>query len=243
MRRFLEKNSTKILTVLGATGVVVTSVLAVRATPKAIALLEDKKRELDVDKLKSIDIIKTVWKPYIPAIISGCSTIICIFGIEYLSSKRQASLMSAYALLDNAYKEYQNGVKETYGDDADINVKHEIVRTKYNEYTREYEDLLLFFDFNSMRYFEATMDEVMRAECMFLESLHNKKYAFLNEYYDYLGIPYTSYGYQVGWFDVENNDPYNCRELEFEYEKILIKDDIECYIITTSTPPAYDFII
>ena len=242
MKIFLRKHSSTILTFAGAAGVIGTAALSIKATPKALMLIKDAE-DAKGDKLTYIEVVKVAWKPYIPAALMGFSTIACIFGANYLNARNQASLLSAYGLLDQTYKEYQNKVKETYGEESDNNIKHEIVKTKYNEYTKQYEDLLLFFDFNSMRHFEATMDEVMRAECMFLESLHNKKYAFLNEYYDYLGIPYTDYGYQLGWFDVENNDPYNCRELEFEYEKIVMKDGTECYIITTSTPPAYDFIM
>ena len=193
---FLRKNSSNILSVVAATGVVATTVLSVKATPKALILINNKKKELNVDKLTPIETVKAAWKPYIPAAISGFGTLCCIFGINYLSIRNQASLMSAYALLDQTYKEYQNKVKDLYGDEANINVKHEIAKTKYNPFTRQHEELLLFFDFNSMQYFEATMDEVMRAECKFLEGFHYRGYACIKEYYDILKIPQPEWGYQ-----------------------------------------------
>ena len=44
-QRFLSKNSATILTCVGAAGVIATTVTAVKATPKAIKLLEKAKEE------------------------------------------------------------------------------------------------------------------------------------------------------------------------------------------------------
>ena len=73
--------------------------------------------------------------------------------------------------------------------------------------------------------------------------LNYRGYASLNEYYDLLGLPHIDFGYQLSWFAVENNDPYDCHELEFNYEKVMLKGDIECVIITTNMPPADDFVM
>lgn len=241
---FLKRYSSTILTVVGATGVVVTSALSVKATPKALELLEEAKQKKGED-LTVIETIEVAWKPYIPAIISGCSTIACIFGANILNTRNQASLMSAYALLDNAYKEYRNKVNDIYGEESKTNVTQEIIKSKFNDDNdMELDDSkLLFFDYQSMQFFQSTMEEVMHAENEFLETFHERGYACLNEYYDMLHIPHADYGYQLGWFDIENNDPYNCHELEFEYEKVLINDDLECWIISTNIPPALDYVI
>ena len=45
MNRFLKRNASTILTCVGAVGVVATSVMAVKATPKALILLEKAKGE------------------------------------------------------------------------------------------------------------------------------------------------------------------------------------------------------
>ena len=44
---FLKRNSSSILTGIGAAGVVVTSIMAVKATPKAIRILEKEKKEIE----------------------------------------------------------------------------------------------------------------------------------------------------------------------------------------------------
>lgn len=240
LQYFLKKNSQFILTCVGAIGVVATSVLAVQATPKALTLIEDAKKEKK-DSLTKIEMIQVAWKPYIPAIISGASTIICIFGANYLNTKAQASLISAYALLDNSYKEYKNKVIKHSGKNFDKNIQFEIMEDHIEDYELK-DNEAIFFDFNSLRSFVSTMDKVLEAENRFLESFKAKGYGCLNEYYDYLGIPFVDYGFDLGWFDIENNDPYNCHELEFIYEKFDCKGH-ECWVISTNNPPALDYIL
>lgn len=239
---FIKRHSSTILTVAGATGVVATTVLSVKATPKALALLEEAKKEKG-EKLTAIETVKVAWKPYIPAALVGCSTIACIFGANILNTKNQASLMSAYALLDSTFKEYRDKVNEMHGEESDTNITHEIIKSKFDDSMEINKDKMLFFDYQSMRYFETNMEKVAQAEHDFLEIFHDRGYACLNEYYDLLGIPRVEYGYQLGWFDFENNDPYNCRELEFEYEEVMINDELKCWIITTNMPASYDYIL
>lgn len=239
---FLKKHSSKILTVMGAAGVVGTAVLSVKATPKALLLIEEAKKEKG-DELTVVETVKVAWKPYVPAAITGFSTMACIFGANYLNTKNQASLMSAYMLLDNSYKEYRNKVNELYGEEADMNIQHEVVKSKIDDEIEVEDGKLLFFDHHSMYAFESTMEHVLEAETAFLEILNHRGYACLNEYYDLLGIPYVEDGFQLGWFAIENNDPYNCSELEFKYEEITIKDGAKCWIISTNMSPALDYII
>lgn len=239
---FLKKHSSTILTVAGAAGVVGTSVLAVKATPKALLLLNEAKEEKG-EELTPVEVIKVAWKPYIPAAIVGTSTIICIFGINHLSTKNQASLMSAYALLDNSYKEYRNKVNELYGEEADKNVKGEIMKSEFEEDVEPDDGKEWFFDFQSVRFFQSTMDEVLRAESQFQELLRERGYACLNEYYDILGIPPIEEGTQLGWFDSENIDPYDCEELEFVYTKTTRDDGLTCWVIDTNMTPTVDYIL
>ena len=239
---FLKKHSSTILTVVGAVGVVGTAVLSVKATPKALVLLEEAEKEKG-EKLTPLEVVKTAWKPYIPAAIAGASTIACIFGANILNTKNQASLMSAYALLDNSYKEYRNKVKEIYDEEADVKVLGEIANSKFDENMKLDDNKLLFFDCQSLQFFEATMDHVMQAECAFKELLHTRGYACMNEYYELLGINSIPEGDQLGWYDTENIDPYGSEELEFNYEEVTMKNGLKCWIIDVNNTPTVDYIL
>lgn len=238
-RLFLRKHSSTILTVVGAAGVVTTSILAVRATPKALELLVEAEQEKG-GELTPVETVKAAWKPYIPAVISGFSTIACIFGANYLSVRNQASLMSAYALLDNTYREYREKTKELYPEE-NTNIEHEIIKSKFDKDMALDNEKELFFDFHSMRYFNATMDEVENAANMLNQKLAMDGYACLNDFYEILGIKSTPYGYQLGWSLMYNDELYGKPELEFNYDKIMLEDGLECTTIEINYPPSIQY--
>ena len=153
--------SPTILTCVGAIGVIGTAVMAVKATPKAVELLEQATEEKgeDLTKLEIVDVAGPV---YIPSIIMGTATIACIFGANILNKKSQAALMSAYALLDNSYKEYMKKSEELYGQEAGAHIKEELAKENYEEGIVVPREEELFFDFKTLQYFHATMDEVVQ---------------------------------------------------------------------------------
>lgn len=122
---FVKKNGATILTCVGAAGVVGTSVLTFNATTKANKLLEEAKKEQNTD-LTLMDKVKITLPTYIPPILAGTATIACIIGANIMNKKYQASLMSAYMLLDQSYKEYRNKVTEVYGEEAEQIIEESI---------------------------------------------------------------------------------------------------------------------
>ena len=241
LKRFLNRNSSTILTCLGGAGVVVTSVLAVKATPKALKLLETAK-EKKGDKLTSFEIIRTVGQIYIPAVLMGASTIACIFGANILSKHNQAALMSAYALLDNSYKEYKKKVIELYGEEADLEIKTSIAKDKYEETDIEVkDDKKLFYDFYSGRYFESTDEIVRKAEYDLNRELSIMGYASLNDFYDLLKIKKIDGGDDLGWSDAKNFEYYCQSWIDFAHEKVVMDDGLECCIIHIQSEPTFGY--
>ena len=86
----LRRSSPTILTVLGIAGVVGTTVMAIKATPKAMKLIKAKKDELNTDKLTPTELVQTTWKCYIPSALIGAGTIVCIIGIGVMDKRNQA---------------------------------------------------------------------------------------------------------------------------------------------------------
>lgn len=159
-----------LLTCIGAIGVVATSIMAVKATPKATKLLEASEKEKG-DKLTKMEVVKIAGPAYIPSVIVGLSTIACIFGANILTRNSQASMASAYALLDRSYKEYRNKVNALYGEEADERVVAEVANDHYDEYDEsvideESDDVKLFFDYNTLKMFRAPMNKVINKTIM-----------------------------------------------------------------------------
>lgn len=154
----LAKNSPTILTGLGVAGLITTTVMAVKATPKALSIIDDEvykryKKETDGNKsfgewlgtengydisarLKVIpvrDIIKHTWKCYIPAAIMGGLTVGCIISANSVNLRRNAALASAYSLSEVALKEYKAKVAETIGKTKEQKIKDDIAKDKIDK--------------------------------------------------------------------------------------------------------------
>lgn len=240
-KMFVKRNSSTILTCIGGIGVIATAVMAVKATPKALACLEEAKQEKGED-LTKFEKVQAAGLVYVPTVLVGASTIACIFGANALNKKQQAALMSAYALLDNSYKDYKKKVGELYGEDADSRVQEEIVKDKYEESDHEVSDnKQLFYDDYSGRYFESTMEDVLRAELEINKLLCVCGGAYLNEFYDALGIPPVDYGEHMGWSTFMMLETCWDAWLAFDHSKVTMDDGLECYIITMGYEPEFGF--
>ena len=159
-----------------------------------------------------------------------------------LNKRGQASLMSAYALADSAYKDYRGKVNEIFGEEAGAQVRAGIAKDKYEEQHIEPQgDNLLYYDFYSGRYFEATPATVQRAEYEVNRTLMLDDGVYLNEWYDLVGLELLEYGYDFGWSACANSDMYWQTWIDFHHEKTVMEDGLECIIISFAQEPYPDF--
>ena len=239
---FLKKNASTILTCVGAAGVVATGVMAAKATPKALQLLEEAEKGKG-EELTKVEKVKVAAPAYIPAVLVGASTIACVFGANILNKRQQAALMSAYALLDNSYKDYKKKVAELYGEEADKEVRAEIAKDKYTDEEIELKDdgKQLYYDDYSGRYFEATAETLLRAENFVNRTLADTAGVFLNEYFEAVGLDRTDYGDYMGWSSCEMYDMTWSSWLEFYHEKVIMDDGLEVTIVKFGMEPTFDF--
>lgn len=238
---FLSRNASTILTCIGGIGVVATTVLAVKATPKAVELLQQAEEEKN-EPLTTIEKFKVAGPVYIPTIVTGVSTLACIFGANALNKRHQASLMSAYALLDRSFKDYKNKVTELYGKEAGAQVNQSIAKDKYEDCDIEVEDnKQLFYDMYSQRYFESTMEDVLKAEYNLNRELSFSCVATVNQFYEFLDIPPIEGGDVLGWSSDSNFEAYWQTWIDFYHEKTVMDDGLECYIITMFCEPSMSY--
>lgn len=232
---FIKRNTSTILTVVGGAGVVTTTVLAVKATPKALALIENAKKEKEKE-LTKFEIIQVAAPVYIPTVISGVATLACIFGANILNKRQQAGMISAYALLDNSYKEYKAKVEDLYGEDANDNITQEIMKDKYEEPNLE-GDQILFYDTFSGRYFNSTLVKVALAEYNLNRNIHTRGWYELNEFYEELGIDDANVYNALGWSEGYNYECYWQAWVDFNHNRVTMDDGTECVVISMLQEP------
>ena len=248
IQAFIKRNAPTILTSLGAAGVVVTTMLAVKATPKALSLLEESEEEKG-EELTRWEQVKIAGPSYIPSVISGVATIACIFGANIISKNQQAVLLSAYALLDNSYKEYKNKVDELYGEEAGRNVRGEIAKDKYTGDVNSLEDdKELFYDFYSGEYFTSTKEAVMFAQYETNRSLFVNYAVGLNEYRSLLGLKEKPEYEMLGWACGQMEEMYRHPWIEFDHEEVTLDEGaeygegLECTILYMPLEPFMNYL-
>lgn len=123
---YLKRNIPTILSVLSAVGLVATTVSAIKV---ALEIEENKKKaeEEKGEKLTKLEVAQITIPKMLPTMLLGTTTLVCIFGANTLNRRHQASLASAYGLLDQSYKKYQNKLIELHGTDIHDEVVDAIV--------------------------------------------------------------------------------------------------------------------
>lgn len=239
MNKFTKALPT-VLSIVSVVGLAATVVTAVKATPKAVKIIEKREAEKD-DILTVRETVKATWKCYIPAAVIGMGTAVCIFGANALNRKAQASLASAYALVSNAYGKYKGKVVELYGKGAHDKIMSSIAAEKSNAMPitagsfiknscldfDEKEEEMLFYDTFSDRYFTSTMSKVLQAEYHL-----NRNYVLaggveINQFYDFLGISRVEGGDEVGWNCFDGDIQW----IDFDHKKTTTDDGLEVHII------------
>ncbi len=252
--RWLQRASPTILSIAAAAGVVVTTVLAVRSTPKALLKINESKNkahhEDDKQTFPKVEAARACWKCYIPCLITGSMTILCIFAANVLSKRRQASLIAAYEVLEKGFKRYKIAAKEVFGEDSDNKINAQVAKDTYITsrgliYSDLYdpskckEDLRLFYNTITNSYFQATMSSVLNAEYHINRNLNLRGIATVLEFCDFLGIDISDTEFcqdDIGW---EYDDGCFCDGLwlDFINDFTTLDDGLECCIIKPCVEP------
>lgn len=243
-----EVHSPQLLLIGGIATVAASTVLACKATLKAKDEYETLKGELKYIKLEMAESPeKEVTKTQAVATIAHSlniasfytpSVIIFVVGVAMLSrghgvlSERNAGLLAAYKLTDDAFKKYRKRLVNELGDDVDT-----YIRASNGSNQKELE-VVFKDDEGSLQPFELTVEEAHMVDIgasqyarffddsspqwrnnneynvFFLKGqqtyanvmLRTRGHLFLNEVYDMMGLKRTSAGAVVGWVDNGNGD-------------------------------------
>ena len=241
---FLGKHSPEILTGIGIAGMVTSTVLAVKATPKALVLLEEARTNEDGtlgDKLTIVETVKVAWKPYVPAIAVGIASISCIIGASRVNYKRNAALATAYALSERTLINYRDKVIETLGEKKEKEIRDKISQDEIDKKPISSSQVIitpkgntLFMDSITGRYFRSDLDSIKKAVIELNMEISHQNYISLNEFYSNIGLDRISNGDNLGW-NIDNG------YVEIDYSTCLADNDEPCIVIDYISQPKYDF--
>lgn len=237
----LKKRSPEILMGIGIAGMITTTVLAVKATPKAVRLLEEKKEALDVEKLTPAETIKTAWTCYIPAAVTGTLSIACLLGSSSANARRISALAAAYQLSETTLTEYRDKVVEIIGPKKEQTLREAIVQDKLNKNPVSKNEVImtgngetLCYDIFSGRYFKSDRETLRRIANDLDRRLRDEMYISMNDFYYEVGLVAVEKGDELGW-NVDRGG------IEMCFDAKIADDGRPCLVISYVVAPQYDY--
>jgi len=215
--------------VAAGVGTVVTAYLTARASFKAAEVIRKHEEEHPPSihsKERFIERTKLVWRLYIPAAVSGSSTIVSVIGANRVGARRIFAANSAIAIADQTFSEYRDKVVEQLGSGKEQAVRDQIAEDKVKATTPSGEVLVvgdghvLCCELYTGRYFRSEMEAIQRAKNKINAKINSHEYASLSDFYYEVGLPFTSVSSNLGWKDG--------RHLELEISSVLTTDDKPC---------------
>lgn len=182
---------------------------------------EDCKKEVAVVYAKTgLDLVKT----YAPAAALMGLSLAAILTSHGILHKRNLAISAAYMTIDQGFKEYRGRVIDRFGKELDRELKYNIKAKEIEEkvvgedgqettvkravntidenykpggstYARYFDEYCTGWD----RCAEYNLVFLKNAEAFFNQKLREVGYVYLNDIYEYLGIPKTRQGQVVGW--------------------------------------------
>ena len=254
------KHSPEILTGVGIAGMITTTVLAVKATPKALRLIDDKKMEVfdnldpkDVPEnntdytdvsLTPIEVVKIAWKPYIPSVVTGVAAITCLIGASSVNAKRNAALATAYELSKTALIEYKEKVIETVGEKKEEVIREKVAQKKVDEKPVTNSEVIvagsgevLFLEPASMRYFKSDLETIRGI----INDLNERMitgmegYISLTDFYNEIGLSHTSTSDYMGW------NLYRDGQIKVNFPAAKTEKGEPCLVLDYHIEPRYDY--
>ena len=244
MQRFgfsLKKHAPAILTGVGIAGMISSAILAVKATPKAIKLMEEKKNEEEKETLTVKEIVKTTWICYIPSVIVCVVSAGCLIGASQVQYKRSAALITACSLSETALKEYQSKVSEVIGEKKETAIRDSIAKDRMEKDPVTKKEIIftnkgdaLCYDALSGRYFKSDIDKLRKTEIELNQRMLSEMFISLNDFYYEIGLSSIKLGDFLGW-----NIDKGMIHLEFSSQ--LAEDGTPCLVLGYSNPPQYEY--
>lgn len=160
--------------------------------------------------LSPVDVVKSTWKAYIPAVGLGVVGIVCLIGAARVSSTRNAAFAGAASIAEKALYEYQQKVIDILGEDQANEIRDELAKDRVvkidaadisgnNETMCSRPGGSWIYDPITDRKWKSDLETVRAAMNDFNHDLIGGVYGTLNDWYYCLGVKGVSIGDDLGW--------------------------------------------
>lgn len=242
----VRKKTPEILTTIGITGMITSTVIAVKNTPEAMRKLEVKRRVENTDKITLKQRIQATWKYYIVPAGITIGSAICLIEANAIQNRRKTAIATVCSVAQRTLTDYQKQVADVIGEKKEAQIQSEIAQKRLDSDPKlqnidsiviEGEGHTLFYDEMFNRPFYCEIETVRQAvnEINYSMTHCSEIYVALNDFYDRIGISGVgTVGNMIGW----NTDR---GLLEIDIQAGLLKGRVPCIYLRFKTLPTYDF--
>lgn len=241
VKALARKHTPEILIGLGTAGMITTAVMTGKATIKAVRIIDEKKVNENKTIIEKKEVVKAVWRCYIPPVITGSISITCIIFASSVNLRRNAALATAFELSEKALNTYKTKVIETVGEKKEKTVEDSVAKQVLNDNPVKNSEVLitekgdtLCYDYYSGRYFKSDIEAVRRAVNTLNARMIDDGYASLNDFYYEVGLDNIAIGVDLGW-------NVNKGLIKLDCNAQLASDSQPCMVVNFSVAPTYDY--
>lgn len=211
LMKIASKKSPVLWSLVAAGGVVGSIIFTRQATMKAVERMEEVRNEDDYEEPDTKfdaakEEAKETWQYYIPVVIVAGLTIVSIVESNRIYIKRIAILTDAYRMSENLRKEYQEKVREMFGEKKEEQVQTSLAQDKLDKdeinerfvYATGHGNSLIK-DCFTCRYFYSDPESIRQVRNQLDAKLIADDYICLNELYRKLDLELIDYGNDFGW--------------------------------------------
>lgn len=200
IQMLLSKNAPDILLTAGVVSIIGGGILAIKQTPKALKILENKKEDPTIEKAKSLAPLYVA-----PVVLTGMgiSSIVCS---RNMTNKKIAAMATAYTVSETALRTYREKVRDLVDPEKYEEIKKEVANETLKNNSIQNKEVFitskpdsLIYDEASGRYFKGNIDDIKQTVNLLNKRMMNDMTVTLNEFYNEIGLDPIKLGIDMGW--------------------------------------------
>jgi hypothetical protein len=237
LKQIITRESPVIFSVLGIVGFVSATVMAVRATPIALDIIEEyQEPDGGTDWEVRIDKAKILFPIYGPAIGTTLISAGMIMASLQLSNYRREAVTSMFTASQLYLHKLHSRMVDEMGTKKAEEVQAKAAGPTSSELAPTHfvgDDKVLCYDSYTGRYFETKKVEALHQAVIKLnDELFRSMFVSINDFYYELGLDSVEYGSEIGWY-VEDG------AVEIRLDPILTDEYRQCIIVKFTASPRH----
>lgn len=243
IKPFVVKHEPEILMGMGISGLIFSTIWAIKATFKAAKTIDDYKQSKQIEKITPKEVIKLTWKYYWPVAASTALSIPCIIAGNRVSNRRYTALAAAYTISETALQEYQEATKNIVGEKKAKQIQEEVNEKALEKTYKGANQVIIaspgdsdFYESQSGHYFTSNWNKIIKAQNELNASVlagSGFGQITLNEWLRAIGAEECDAGDILGW-DLREDPNYL---IDCELSSHVTKDMKPCGVITYRNRP------